>query len=43
MLSFFLPEEYDAVRAGTLHPDAHSIVIHRIRKVLRAYAAACNA
>jgi D-tagatose-1,6-bisphosphate aldolase subunit GatZ/KbaZ len=43
MLSAFLPEEYLAVRAGTLHPDAHSLVIHRIRTVLRAYANACGA
>ena len=43
MLSSFLPEEYRAVRAGTLHPDAHSVIIHRIREVLRPYAAACRA
>ena len=43
MLSAFLPEQYLAVRAGTLHPDAQSVVIHRIRKVLRAYADACGA
>jgi len=42
MLSAFLPEEYLAVRAGTLHPDAHSVVIHRIRKVLSGYASACG-
>jgi D-tagatose-1,6-bisphosphate aldolase subunit GatZ/KbaZ len=42
MLSAYLPEEYLAVRAGTLHPDASSLVIHRIRKVLRAYADACG-
>lgn len=43
MLSAYLPEEYLAVRAGTLHPDASSLVIHRIRTVLRAYANACGA
>lgn len=42
MLSAFLPEEYYAVRAGTLNPDAHSITIHRIREVLKGYARACN-
>ena len=43
MLSAFLPEQYRAVRAGTLQPDAHSMIIHRIRQVLRAYADACVA
>lgn len=43
MLSTFLPGEYRAVRAGTLPPDAHSIIIHRIREVLQPYATACNA
>jgi D-tagatose-1,6-bisphosphate aldolase subunit GatZ/KbaZ len=42
MLSAYLPEEYLAVRAGTLRPDASSLVIHRIRTVLRAYADACG-
>jgi len=41
MLSALLPAQYRAVRAGTLLPDAHSIVIHRVRQVLRDYAAAC--
>ncbi|MGD0914175.1 MAG: class II D-tagatose-bisphosphate aldolase, non-catalytic subunit, partial [Terracidiphilus sp.] len=43
LISAYLPDEYRAVRAGTLRPDAHSIVIHRIRTVLRVYANACNA
>jgi len=42
LLSCFLPDEYRAVRTGTLKPDAHSLVIHRIRGVLRPYAAACG-
>ena len=42
LLSCFLPDEYRAVRAGTLRPDAHSLIIHRIRGVLRPYAAACG-
>lgn len=43
MFSAYLPEEYDALRAGALRPEAHSIIIHRIRKTLRAYAGACGA
>jgi D-tagatose-1,6-bisphosphate aldolase subunit GatZ/KbaZ len=43
MLSLFLPEQYRAVRAGTLQPDAHDLIIHRIRQVLRIYAGACFA
>jgi D-tagatose-1,6-bisphosphate aldolase subunit GatZ/KbaZ len=42
MLSAFLPEQYHAVRAGTLPPRAHALILHRIRNVLRAYSAACN-
>ncbi len=42
LLSCFLPDEYPAVRAGTLKPDAHSLIIHRIREALRPYAAGCG-
>jgi len=42
LLSCYLPDEYRAVRAGTLKPDAHSLIIHRIREALRPYAAACG-
>jgi D-tagatose-1,6-bisphosphate aldolase subunit GatZ/KbaZ len=42
MLSTFLPDEYRAVRAGTLQPDAESLVKHRIRQVLHVYAEACK-
>ncbi len=42
LLSGFLPDEYRAVRAGTLKPDAHSLIIHRIRGVLQPYASACG-
>jgi D-tagatose-1,6-bisphosphate aldolase subunit GatZ/KbaZ len=42
LLSCFLPDEYRAVRAGTLPSDAHSLIIHRIRGVLQPYAAACG-
>jgi len=42
LLSCFLPEEYRAVRAGKLRPDARSLILQRIRGVLRPYAAACG-
>jgi len=42
LLSCFLPDEYRAVRAGTLKPDAHSLIIHRVREALRPYAAGCG-
>ena len=42
LLSCFLPDEYRGVRAGTLRSDVHSLIIHRIRGVLRPYAAACG-
>jgi D-tagatose-1,6-bisphosphate aldolase subunit GatZ/KbaZ len=42
MLSAFLPDQYRAVRAGTLEPDAEALVKHRIRQVLGTYAAACK-
>jgi D-tagatose-1,6-bisphosphate aldolase subunit GatZ/KbaZ len=43
MLCAYLPEQYRAVRAGTLRPNPHSIIIHRVRTVLRVYARACAA
>ena len=43
LLSAFLPEQYHAVRAGILQSDARSLVIHRIRSVLKPYADACRA
>ncbi len=42
MLSSFLPDEYRAVRGGTLRPEAEALVKHRIRQVLRVYADACR-
>lgn len=42
MLSVWLPDEYRAVRAGSLKPDAHALILHRIRAVLKAYADACR-
>jgi D-tagatose-1,6-bisphosphate aldolase subunit GatZ/KbaZ len=43
MLSAYLPEEYRAVRAGRLRAEAHALILHHIRQVLRGYAGACNA
>lgn len=43
VLSTFLPDQYRAVRAGALEPDAEAIVKHRIRQVLETYADACKA
>lgn len=42
LLSAFLPEEYSAVRSGTLKPSPVSLILHHIRLVLLAYANACN-
>jgi D-tagatose-1,6-bisphosphate aldolase subunit GatZ/KbaZ len=42
LLSQYLPEQYDAARAGMLSNDPASLVHHRIRKVVRIYAAACG-
>jgi len=42
MLSQFLPDQYCAVREGILQADAHSLILHRIRQVLRPYAQACT-
>jgi D-tagatose-1,6-bisphosphate aldolase subunit GatZ/KbaZ len=42
MLSAFLPEQYRAVRAGALRPDAHSLILHRIRQVIEVYVEACK-
>jgi D-tagatose-1,6-bisphosphate aldolase subunit GatZ/KbaZ len=43
MLSALLPEQYRAVRQGTLRPEVHAIILHRIRTVLQPYALACGA
>lgn len=43
MLSTFLPDQYRAVRAGMLEPDAEALVKHRIRQVLQTYSDACKA
>ncbi len=43
MLSALLPEQYRAVRQGALQPQAHAIILHRIRTALLPYALACSA
>ena len=43
LLSQYLPEEYDAVRAGRIPNSPVALIHERIRKVLRIYAAACGA
>lgn len=42
MLSGFMPDAYEAVRAGRLLPDAHSLILFSIRRALQPYAAACK-
>lgn len=42
VLSAYLPDQYRSVRAGTLLPDAHSLILHRIRGVMGMYAEACK-
>ncbi len=43
IISYYLPEQYRAIREGTLNPKADKMIIHRIRQVLRTYANACSA
>jgi D-tagatose-1,6-bisphosphate aldolase subunit GatZ/KbaZ len=42
LLSTFLPDQYRSVRAGSLKPDAQSIILHKIREVMGVYAGACK-
>jgi D-tagatose-1,6-bisphosphate aldolase subunit GatZ/KbaZ len=42
VLATFLPDQYRAVREGSLDPDAESLVKHRIKQVLQVYADACR-
>jgi len=42
LLSQYLPEEYDAVRAGRIGNAPAELVQERIRKVARIYTAACG-
>jgi D-tagatose-1,6-bisphosphate aldolase subunit GatZ/KbaZ len=41
MLSRYLPAQYERVRGGRMAADAESIIVDRIRDVLRIYALAC--
>ena len=42
LISQFLPDQYDRIRAGELEPIAQSMVIDRIRDAMRPYARACR-
>jgi D-tagatose-1,6-bisphosphate aldolase subunit GatZ/KbaZ len=42
LISQFFPGQFQRIRAGELEPDAKSLVLDRIRDVLRDYAQACN-
>jgi len=42
LLSQYLPEQYDAVRAGDVRNLPADLIQDRIRKVLRIYASACG-
>ncbi len=41
MLSAYLPRQYERMREGILKKNAASLVVDRVRDVLRVYAAAC--
>jgi D-tagatose-1,6-bisphosphate aldolase subunit GatZ/KbaZ len=41
LLSAYLPAQYQRVRTGAIAADPHSIVVDRVRDVLRDYACAC--
>ncbi|WP_263378053.1 D-tagatose-bisphosphate aldolase, class II, non-catalytic subunit [Granulicella paludicola] len=43
MLSRYLPAQYVRVRAGEIGRDPESLIVDRVRDVLRDYAAACRA
>lgn len=42
MLSRYLPAQYERVRSGKIATDAESIIVDRVRDVLRVYASACR-
>jgi D-tagatose-1,6-bisphosphate aldolase subunit GatZ/KbaZ len=42
LLSAHLPDQYVRVRAGSLATDPASLVVDKVRDVLRLYAAACE-
>jgi D-tagatose-1,6-bisphosphate aldolase subunit GatZ/KbaZ len=41
MLSAYLPQQYERVREGSLKNKPESLIVNRVRDVLRVYAAAC--
>jgi D-tagatose-1,6-bisphosphate aldolase subunit GatZ/KbaZ len=41
MLSAYLPTQYQRVREGTLQKRARSLIVDKVRDVLRVYASAC--
>ena len=42
LLSQFMPQQYAAVRAGSLDQDAHELALHGVDLVLQQYASACG-
>lgn len=42
LLSQYLPNQYTRIRHGALRPDPRSLMIDRVRDVLRGYATACR-
>jgi len=42
MLSRYLPAQYLHLREGKIASDPESLIIDRVRDVLREYAAACG-
>lgn len=42
LISQFFPDQYRRIRAHELEPDARSLVLDRIRDVMRDYARACG-
>ena len=42
LISQYLPQEYAAVRAGTLAPEPHALVEAHVTRVLEVYRAACG-
>ncbi len=41
MLSLYLPSQYEHLRAGTIAADPNSLLVDKVKDVLRVYAAAC--
>jgi D-tagatose-1,6-bisphosphate aldolase subunit GatZ/KbaZ len=42
LVSQYLPYEYEAIRAGTLHASPSEMIRHHIQTVLQKYATACG-